>query len=158
MPTLKRTRGTSTNSGGWATKTDNGFRSGLEERIAQELLEQGVPFEYETQIIEYTRPAKKSKYTPDFILPNGIIIETKGRFLTADRQKWLLVKSQHPDLDMRLVFSNSNSKISKKSKTTYAMWCERNGFLYSDGYIPREWLDEPPEEKRLQALLRTTKK
>lgn len=145
MPTLKRTKRASTNSGGWASKTDNGFRSGLEERIAQELLEQGVPFEYETQTIEYTKPAKKAKYTPDFILGNGIIIETKGRFLTADRQKHLLIKAQHPDIDIRFVFSNSNSKISKKSSTTYAMWCEKNGFKYSDGFIPREWLAEPPK-------------
>lgn len=142
MPTLKRTKRASTNTGGWATRTDNGFRSGLEERIAQELLEQGVPFEYETQIIEYTKPAKKAKYKPDFILGNGIIIETKGRFLTADRQKHLLIKSQRPELDIRFVFSNSNSKISKKSKTTYAMWCERNGFKYADGFIPKEWLNE----------------
>ena len=49
-----------------------------------------------------------------------IIIETKGRFVTADRQKMLLVKEQYPDLDIRFVFSNPNSRISKKSKTTYA--------------------------------------
>ncbi len=142
MPTIKRTKRASTNSGGWATKTDNGFRSGLEERIAQELLEQGVQFEYETKVIEYDKPAKRAKYTPDFILSNGIIIETKGRFLTADRQKHLLIKSQMPELDIRFVFSNSNTKISKKSQTTYAMWCERNGFKYSDGFIPKEWLED----------------
>lgn len=145
MPTLTRTRRASTNSGGWATRTDNGFRSGLEERIAQELLEQGVPFDYEAHTIEYTKPAKKATYKPDFILHNGIIIETKGRFLTADRQKHLLIKKQHPDLDIRFVFSNSNSKISKRSKTTYAMWCEKNGFLYADGFIPKAWLKEPPK-------------
>lgn len=142
MPKLKRTKRSSTNRGGWALKTDNGYRSGLEERIAQELLEQGVDFEYETEVIEYTRPAKKAKYTPDFILPNGIIIETKGRFLTADRQKHLLLKDQRPDLDIRFVFSNSKTKISKQSKTTYGMWCERNGFQYADGAIPEDWLKE----------------
>ena len=86
MPTLRRkSQTTSTNSGGWASKTEHGYRSGLEERIAQELLEKGVEFEYESLSISYLRPAKKAKYTPDFVLPNGIIIETKGRFLTADR-------------------------------------------------------------------------
>jgi len=141
MPTLRRKkRLTSSNAGGWANKTGNGYRSGLEERIAQELLERGIEFEYEQMKIDYLRPAKKARYTPDFVLPNGIIIETKGRFLTADRQKMLLVKDQHPDLDIRFIFSNANQKISKQSKTTYGMWAERNGFVYSEGTIPEEWL------------------
>ena len=143
MPTLRRkSQTTSTNSGGWASKTEHGYRSGLEERIAQELLEKGVEFEYESLSISYLRPAKKAKYTPDFVLPNGIIIETKGRFLTADRQKMLLVKDQHPDLDIRFIFSNANQKISKQSKTTYGMWAERNGYLYSNSVLPLDWLKE----------------
>lgn len=143
MPTLRRKKQkASTNSGGWASKTDKGFRSGLEERIAQELIERGVDFEYETMRIDYLRPAKKARYTPDFVLPNGIIIETNGRFLTADRQKMLLVKDQHPDLDIRFIFSNSNQKISKQSKTTYGMWAERNGFPFSNGDLPLDWLKE----------------
>lgn len=119
-----------------------GFRSGLEERIAQELTELGVGYTYEEQVIEYLKPARVSKYTPDFVLENGIIIETKGRFLTADRQKHLLVKKQHPDLDIRFVFTRSKTKISKQSQTTYADWCEKNGFLYADTSIPEAWLKE----------------
>lgn len=142
MPTLRNKKiRTSTNVGGWANKV-NGYRSGLEERIAQELLERGVDFEYEQMKIEFLRPAKKSKYTPDFVLPNGIIIETKGRFLTADRQKMLLIKDQHPGLDIRFIFSNANQKISKQSKTTYGMWAERNGFPFSNGDLPLDWLKE----------------
>lgn len=117
-----------------------GFRSGLEERISQELTDKGVTFGYEDQKIEYLKPAKSAKYTPDFNLANGIVIETKGRFLTADRQKHLLVKAQHPEIDIRFVFSNSRARISKQSTTTYAMWCERNGFLFADKHIPDEWL------------------
>ena len=60
-------------------------------------------------------------YTPDFELPNGIIIESKGRFVAADRKKHLLVQKQHPELDIRFVFSNSKAKISKGSKTTLCM-------------------------------------
>lgn len=143
MPTLRRKkRTTSSNAGGWANKTGNGFRSGLEERIAQELIERGVDFEYEQMKINYLRPAKQAKYTPDFVLPNGIIIETKGRFLTADRQKMLLVKDQHPDLDIRFIFSNANQKISKQSKTTYGMWAKRNGFPFSNSELPLNWLKE----------------
>ena len=119
-----------------------GFRSGLEEAIADKLTSKGVGFTFEELVINYTKPARVSKYTPDFVLENGIIIESKGRFLTADRQKHILVKSQHPELDIRFVFSNSKTKISKRSKTTYADWCIKNGFLYADKEIPDAWLKE----------------
>lgn len=120
----------------------DGWRSGLEEKIADELAAQKVAFSFESLIIEYLQPAKKRKYTPDFILPNGIIVETKGRFVTADRQKHLLIKEQHPELDIRFVFNNSKARISKTSKTTYAMWCEKHGFQYADKSIPQAWLQE----------------
>ncbi|GGD03274.1 endodeoxyribonuclease [Pyruvatibacter mobilis] len=120
-----------------------GWRSGLESKIGKQLEDAGVPVQFEAAKIEYEKPARKSKYTPDFLLPNGIIIESKGRFLTADRQKHLLIQKEHPDLDIRFVFSNSRTRISKQSKTTYAMWCEKNGFLYADKLIPEEWLNEP---------------
>ena len=119
-----------------------GFRSGLEEAIADRLTSKGVGFTFEELTINYTKPARVSKYTPDFVLENDIIIESKGRFLTEDRQKHLLVKSQHPELDIRFVFSNSKTKISKRSKTTYADWCIKNGFLYADKEIPDAWLKE----------------
>lgn len=102
----------------------------------------GIEPAYETLTLKYERPARTAKYTPDFPLPNGIIIETKGRFVTADRQKHLLVKDQHPKADIRFVFSNPNQRISKTSKTTYAMWCDKHGFRYAAKRIPVEWLKE----------------
>jgi len=122
----------------------HGFRSGLEETVAAQLEAASIPVMYEDKDskIKYTEPAKNRTYTPDFILPNGIIIETKGRFVTADRQKHLLVKAQHPDLDIRFVFSNSRSRISKLSATTYGMWAEKNGYKYADKLIPASWLKE----------------
>ena len=120
-----------------------GFRSGLEKRVADELTSQGISFSYEEMKIEYTRPARQSKYTPDFVLTNsGIIVETKGRFMTDDRAKHLLLKAEHPHLDIRFVFSNPKQRISKASKTTYAMWCEKHGFKYAKGSIPIQWLRE----------------
>jgi hypothetical protein len=127
-----------------------GFRSGLEERIAEYLTSKGVGFSFEERVIPYTTPPKQHRYTPDFELPNGIIIETKGRFVTADRQKHLLVKAQHPELDIRFVFSNSKTKISKRSSTTYGMWCERYGFAYADKVIPAAWLKEEPHGIQLE--------
>ncbi len=86
-------------------------------------------------------------YTPDFILNNGIIIETKGRFLTADRRKHLCIKKQHPKLDIRFVFTNSRSKLSKGAKSTYAEWCIKHGFRYYDRIIPEDWLKEKGKNK-----------
>jgi hypothetical protein len=117
-----------------------GFRSGLELEISESLKSRGIDGQYEANVIEYIKPITKHKYHPDFRLPNGIFVETKGRFLTADRKKHLLIKEQHPELDIRFLFQNSKVKISKNSKTTYASWCEKNGFLYADKEIPEEWL------------------
>jgi len=117
-----------------------GFRSGLELEISESLKNRGIDGQYEENVIEYIKPISKHKYRPDFRLPNGIYVETKGRFLTADRKKHLLIKEQHPELDIRFLFQNSKVKISKNSKTTYASWCEKNGFLYADKEIPEEWL------------------
>ena len=64
--------------------------------VLGELKEQKIEFGYEDTTIEYTIPEKKSKYTVDFTLPNGILVETKGRWVAADRQKHLLIKKQHP--------------------------------------------------------------
>lgn len=122
------------------TRRATGKRSDLEVQVASQLDKAGVKYEYEKTKIEFVKPSKARKYTPDFVLANGVIIEAKGLFDTADRQKHLLVKEQHPHLDIRFVFSNPNQRISKQSKTTYAMWCEKNGFLFAKGFIPERWL------------------
>lgn len=119
-----------------------GFRSGLEERLAEQLNKAKVEYTYEEYKINYIRPASKHTYTPDFVLANGIIVESKGRFLVADRQKHLWIKEQHPELDIRFVFSNSKARISKTSRTTYADWCRKHGFKFSDKVIPNEWIKE----------------
>ena len=117
-----------------------GYRSGLEVDIDKILKDNGIDGEYEQHKISYTKPATQHKYTPDFRLPNGIFIETKGRFVLADQQKHILIKAQSPELDIRFVFQNSKNKIRKGSKTTYADWCTKHGFLYADKGIPADWL------------------
>ena len=102
------------------------FKSKLEEDFNNFLIKQKIKFGYEDYKVSYLKPEKLSKYTPDFNCPAidtfKIIFETKGQFLTSDRKKHLLIKAQHPKLDIRFVFSNSKTKIGKKSKTTYAKW------------------------------------
>lgn len=123
----------------------HGFRSGLEEKIAAQLKAHSVYFQFEEMKVGYTAPAKERKYLPDFYIPfkegtGAILVETKGRFVTEDRQKHLHIRASNPELDIRFVFSNANARISKQSSTTYAMWAERNGFKWAHRSIPLEWL------------------
>jgi hypothetical protein len=115
------------------------YRSGFEQTLANQLKRSGVAFEYETVKLEYRKVAT---YTPDFILPNGIIIEAKGLWTVEDRTKHLLVREQHPHLDIRLVFMNAFNKIRKGSNTTYARWCEKKNILYANKTIPKSWLSQ----------------
>lgn len=119
-----------------------GYRSGLEESVDTLLKQSGIDGQYEQHKVLYTIPISYHEYTPDFRLPNGIFVETKGRFVIEDRKKHVLIKQQHPELDIRFVFQNSKNKIRKGSPTTYADWCKKHGFLYADKTIPQEWLDE----------------
>lgn len=120
-----------------------GFRSGLEQTVAEQLKRLGVPVVYEEYKLSYLVEETRT-YTPDLMLPNGIFIEVKGRFTPADRKKHLLVRKHNIFVDIRFVFSNSSNKIRKGSPTTYADWCRQNNFLFADKTIPVEWLKEPP--------------
>ena len=121
-----------------------GFRSGLEEKIAAQLRLAGINPCYESRKLPY-RVEETHNYTPDFPVTKSLIIETKGRFQTADRMKMLKIKAQYPDIEFRFVFTNSKARISKASQTTYARWCEKNGFKYADKLIPTEWIEEIKE-------------
>jgi hypothetical protein len=112
-----------------------GFRSGLEQLVAGWLDEQGTEWEYESMRLPYVT---NHFYKPDFILPNGVIIEVKGRFTGKDRSKHLTVKKQHPELDIRFLFQTDNT-LSPASTTRYSDWCEKNGFLYAFMEVPEEW-------------------
>jgi hypothetical protein len=138
----------------------HGFRSGLEEKLQAQVSGAGVPVVYEQLVIPW-RLSRSCTYRPDFVLPNGIIIEGKGRFLTSDRQKHIYIKEQEPDLDIRFVFSRSAAPISKTSRTTYADWCASKGFQYADKQIDPRWFREPVNHAsltRIRALMAANKK
>lgn len=122
------------------------YRSGLEQKNMEMLESKGIKGQYEMWSIPYVIPASNHKYTPDIILPNGIIIETKGLWDSEDRKKHLLIREQMPELDIRLVFSSSRSKLYKGSPTSYGEWAEKHGILFADRLIPVEWLKEPKKE------------
>ena len=101
-----------------------GYRSRFEEKVATEKL---------TYTVFRT-------YKPDFILPNGVIVEAKGYFTSADRSKHLRVREAHPELDIRFCFQNASNKLNKNSKTTYADWCDKKGFQWCERVIPLTWV------------------
>ena len=121
--------------------TRNRYRSKYEQDVCGRLDKAKVPFDYETINIHY-EITEQRKYIPDVILPNGIIIELKGRFTAKDRKKMLLVIEQHPDLDIRMVFMRCKNKLNKHSRTTYADWCDKHKIKWADKYIPDTWIRE----------------
>lgn len=125
-----------------SSRGGNAFRSGLEDNIAKQLEAKGLPVNFEAHFLNYIKPESGHKYTPDFVLHNGIIIESKGLFDVDDRKKHLWIQEQYPELDIRFVFSRSASKLYKGAKSTYADWCIKNGFQFADKLIPLSWLKE----------------
>jgi len=128
------------------------YRSGLEKFNQDRLRLRGIKYGYESRKVPFTEPSKQRLYTPDFFLPNGIIVETKGRFLSKDRQKHLIVRDQHPNLEIRFVFSFAKAPIYKGSKTTNATWAEKYGFKWAEKFIPDDWLEESRNQIWIDAV------
>jgi len=130
------------------------FRSLLEKRFAAWVTNLKIKFLYEPIKIPYTIPEQKRNYIPDFViskkkaltiddLNDTLIIETKGRFVAADRKKMQYIKADNPNLDIRLIFPADEylTKQGRKNKSgmRYSDWCEKYGFKYYIG-------TEPPQE------------
>ena len=120
------------------TTSDDKFRSQLEKRVATLLTTLGVSYKYESEKLNYTI---EHTYTPDFVLPNYTYLEAKGYWSPADRRKILNVLKANPEIDLRMVFQSPYNTISKKSKTTYAQWCDKHNIPWTSYQnIPLEWL------------------
>lgn len=120
------------------------FRSGFEETIWDAAVRSRKKMEYESIFVPYHI---KGTYRPDFILPNGIIVEAKGYLDAASCRKMKAVKACNPHLDIRFVFQNANGKRNKRSKLRNWEWAEAHGFLWAEGTIPLEWFKEKPIEQ-----------
>lgn len=132
------------------------FRSGLEKNIKEHLTKKKKIFSYEPkeEKVSYYKPVTYHTYTPDFVLTKldntKMYIESKGIWDYEDRLKHAYIRQQHPELDIRFVFTRSKAKIRKGSKTTYADICEGKGrgvlkdmvWKYADKEIPNTWLKE----------------
>jgi hypothetical protein len=102
--------------------TSKRYKSGLEKKFAQQF---ALP--YEPARLSYV---STQHYCPDWQLARNHFIETKGRWESADRSKLQKVLSQHPGVQVVMVFSNPDQKLSKASKTTYGQWCEKNNIPF----------------------------
>lgn len=131
-----------------AKKMSRGMvRSDFELRVAKDLEKRKVRFKYEETILHYEVPSRVARYTPDFVLANGVVIEVKGRLTTADRKKMVLVKESNPTLDIRLLFMRAANPIRKGSDTTYGDWATKKNFKWCEGTVPSEWLINSNEVK-----------
>ena len=114
------------------------YRSGLEKKVADLMDNLGVIYEYEDTKVPYVI---QHTYTPDFHLVNGVFLECKGYWDPEDRRKIKAVKQQNPDLDIRMVFQTPYNTIEKRSKTTYAQWCDKHDIPWTTfTEIPIEWM------------------
>ena len=120
------------------TSSKQKYRSKFEAGIAATLNKNKVAFSYESLDLKYILSCS---YCPDFILGNGIIIETKGYLSKEDRRKMLAVKEANPSLDIRFCFQNAKTKLSrgKKRSLSYGQWATKNGFLLCHKTIPADW-------------------
>lgn len=130
------------------------FRSGFEERLADQIEKADLPVQYEESKIEFVYPERRSSYRPDFHYSktdgDTMYLEAKGKFDVKSRTKMLLVKAQHPSLDIRLIFMRGNNKLYRGSPTTYGMWADKHGFPWAEKWIPDDWLKEINNEPKFQ--------
>lgn len=126
------------------------YRSGFEHLIGADLEERGVPFDYETVTLEFRSRVRsgccelcgeckvyqKRKYTPDFVLQSGVLVEAKGILDSKTRSKMRAVLKDNPDRDIRFLFQG---KPHWKRNAEVIQWCNKFGFQYAFELVPEDW-------------------
>ena len=117
------------------------FRSGLERKVNEFLLQQELAFFYESERFPYYL---KRQYTPDFQVKGekfDFWIEVKGRWDSVDRNKFLAVITNNPDLHIFVALQAPRQTISKQSKTMYCQWAQKYGIAWCPCPIPQQFFD-----------------
>lgn len=120
------------------------MRSKLERTVNKLLERNKVKAAYEKDYLNYTVPARKASYNPDFTLPNGIFVEVKGKLDMDARRKMKLVREANPDADIRFIFDRNNL-LRKKGKHRYDWWCRMNGYPHFTFMYPNKDLGQEQE-------------
>lgn len=131
------------------------YKSMYEFRQAGRLILNNINFLYENEHLSFLSKVingecalcdskvvgKRREYTPDFYFPKSdIFIETKGKFTSEARTKFLEIVEQ-TSWDLRIVFMTDNW-LTKRHSMRYSRWCELNNITYAIGDIPLEWVSE----------------
>lgn len=134
------------------------FRSKAEKICAEWLDKHGIKWEYEVEKLPFLSRVRSGEcgtchakevyqrrlYIPDFYIPSGkFFIEVKGRLTRRDRGKMKDIHTQHPNVDIRMLFSKNN-KLERNINKRYVEWCEEIGYTHiAVGYVPpKEWFSE----------------
>ncbi len=126
-------------------------RSNFETKVGKDLERRGIGFKYEDKQFTYDiKPYNAScrscgssevyeqrKYTPDFFLGSGVIVEAKGQWTSKERKLLVSVLKKH-DVDIRMLFMRDNW-LTKRHKQRYSEWCDKRGIKWAVGSVPDEW-------------------
>lgn len=119
-------------------------RSKLEDKLEAILISLNAPYKYEDTVISYIIPESNHKYTVDWTVNNSLW-ESKGYLSDhTERNKYILIKQQYPNIDLRFVFENPN-KLCGGMKQTHAEWAIKQGFKYcsiKDYETIERWVNE----------------
>ena len=116
------------------------FKSKLEEKVWAVLKKEFLAVKYEPQRFKFIQPEVERTYIPDFKTGrSNIFIEAKGKLDLETRKKMVWFRDSNPTIRIIFLFMNPDNKITKRSKTTYAMWATDNGFEWLD--FRKDWLN-----------------
>lgn len=119
------------------------YRSRLEQCVAQSLADMGHSASYESARISYI---SHHNYVPDFTIGDAHI-EVKGYWPSSDRRKLLDTIRSNPTIKLLMAFEQPHLTLTRKSKTTYSMWCAKRGIAWCGIPIPpeflKQWLHDP---------------
>ena len=116
------------------------FKSKLEEKVWAVLKKEFSTVKYEPQRFKFIQPEVERTYIPDFKTGrSNVFIEAKGKLDLETRKKMVWFRDSNPTIRIIFLFMNPDNKITKRSKTTYAMWATDNGFEWLD--FRKDWLN-----------------
>ena len=116
------------------------FKSKLEEKVWATLKREYPTVKYEPQKFKFIQPEIERTYIPDFKTGrSNIFLEAKGKLDLETRKKMIWFRDSNPTIRIIFLFQNPDNKITKRSKTTYAMWATDNGFEWLD--FRKDWLN-----------------
>ena len=116
------------------------FKSKLEEKVWATLKREYPSVKYEPNKFKFIQPEIERTYIPDFKTGrSNIFLEAKGKLDLETRKKMIWFRDSNPHIRIIFLFQNPDNKITKRSKTTYAMWATDNGFEWLD--FRKDWLN-----------------